>query len=86
MKTNTLLFICMNVMISISTFSQSVSINTTGNAADTSAMLDITSTNKGFLMPRMTQAQRLAMPLPANGLIVFQTDGQRGFYYYHASI
>ena len=66
-------------------YSQSVSINTTGNAADTSAMLDVTSTGKGFLMPRMTAAQRVAIVLPADGLLVFQTDGTKGFWYYHTS-
>ena len=66
-------------------YSQSVSVNTTGNAADTSAMLDVTSTNKGFLMPRMTAAQRVAIVLPADGLLVFQTDASKGFWYYHTS-
>ncbi len=66
------------------TFSQSVSINTTGNAADTSAMLDITSTSKGLLIPRMTQAQRTAIYTPAEGLLVYQTDGTKGFYFYHS--
>ena len=60
-------------------YSQSVSVNTTGNAADTSAMLDVTSTNKGFLMPRMTAAQRVAIVLPADGLLVFQTMPPKGF-------
>ncbi len=39
-----------------------------------SAMLDITSTNKGLLIPRMTTAQRKAIPSPATGLIVFDSD------------
>jgi hypothetical protein len=55
-------------------FSQSVSINTTGNAADTSAILDITSLNKGILIPRMTQSQRLAIVSPADGLLVYQNN------------
>ena len=65
-------------------FSQSVSINTTGNTADTSAILDITSVSKGILIPRMSQTQRLAIPLPAEGLLVYQTDGTKGFYFYNA--
>ena len=69
--------------VAAKSFSQSVSINTTGNAADTSAMLDIASTTKGFLIPRMTQAQRIAIVLPADGLLVYQTDGTKGFYFYH---
>lgn len=37
-------------------------------------MLEVKSTNKGMLIPRMTGAQRLAIPAPANGLMVFDTD------------
>ncbi|MEN9953386.1 MAG: hypothetical protein RLZZ520_1654 [Bacteroidota bacterium] len=54
-----------------------------------SAQLDVSSTNKGFLAPRMTRTQRLAIPSPATGLLVFQTDDQpnlpKGFYYYSGS-
>jgi hypothetical protein len=39
-------------------------------------MLDVSSTTKGFLAPRMTSAQRIAIPTPANGLLVFDTDTQ----------
>lgn len=46
-----------------------------------SAKLDITSTTSGFLTPRMTAVQRAAISSPANGLIVYQTDGTAGFYY-----
>src|ERR1017187_6179306 len=54
-------------------FAQSVSVNTTGSLADTSAMLDVSSTNKGFLMPRMTTSQQNAIVLPATGLSIFNT-------------
>ena len=47
---------------------------------DASAKLDISSTSKGFLVPRMTSTQRTAISLPANGLMVYQTDGVIGFY------
>ena len=47
-----------------------------------SALLDIRSTSKGVLIPRLTAAQRNAIPAPAQGLIVFQTNGAKGFYYY----
>jgi len=62
-------------------FAQGVGINDSGASADTSAILDLASTSKGFLPPRMTGAQRLAIVLPANGLVVYQTDGQAGLYY-----
>ena len=60
---------------------QSVSINTDGSSPDASAMLDIKSTGKGLLMPRMTQAQRAAIVSPATGLVIYQTDGTPGYYY-----
>lgn len=60
---------------------QGVGINTTGAPADTSAILDLSSTAKGLLPPRMTAAQRASIVLPATGLVVYQTDGQAGLYY-----
>ena len=53
---------------------QNVAINNDGTSAATSAMLDIKSTTKGMLMPRMTTAQRTAIVSPALGLLVFDTD------------
>jgi hypothetical protein len=50
---------------------------TTPNA---SAKLEIASTDKGLLIPRMTSTQRGLISLPANGLLVYQTDGVIGFY------
>jgi hypothetical protein len=68
----------------ISVNAQSVAINTNGNAADNSAMLDISSSNKGLLAPRMTTAQRTAIASPANGLLVFDTDS-RSFWFYSSA-
>jgi hypothetical protein len=62
-------------------FSQGVGINSSSAPADTSALLDLVSTSKGFLPPRMTSAQRTAIVLPATGLFVYQTDGTAGLYY-----
>lgn len=47
-----------------------------------SAMLEVVSTAKGTLLTRMTQIQRLAIKSPAIGLLVYQTDGVDGFYYF----
>jgi hypothetical protein len=44
------------------------------------------STTKGFLPPRMTAAQRGAISAPAQGLIVYQTDGVIGLYIYANSV
>ena len=49
---------------------------------NTSAIVDISSTAKGVLMPTMTQAQRDAITTPATGLLVFQSDNTPGFYFY----
>jgi hypothetical protein len=50
-----------------------------------SAKLELSSTDLGFLMPRMTQTQRNAISSPSTGLMVFQTDNSSGFYYYTGS-
>ncbi|MGV1012898.1 MAG: hypothetical protein ACOYBS_10650 [Flavobacterium sp.] len=47
-----------------------------------SAALDIESTTKGLLTPRMTAAQRIAISSPANGLMVYQTDNTPNLYCY----
>ena len=48
------------------------------------AVLDLQSTDKGFLVPRMTEAQRLLIVVGAGevALLVYQTDGVIGFYFY----
>src|SRR6187549_3862364 len=51
---------------------------------DASCLLEVKSTTKGFLIPRMTSAQRNAIPSPAAGLLIYQTNGTVGFYYYNA--
>ncbi|MDC0230414.1 hypothetical protein OAK19_00475 [Aureispira] len=61
---------------------QGISLNNDGTALDTSSILDLQSTSKGVLLPRVTEAQRLAINNPAHGLLVFQIDNIIGFYYY----
>lgn len=46
-----------------------------------SALVDMSSTTKGFLPPRMTAAQRNAIVAPADGLMVYQTNGNAGYFY-----
>lgn len=53
---------------------------------DASALFQMNSTSKGFLVPRMTAAQRAAISAPAQGLIVYQTDGTIGLYIYSNSV
>lgn len=76
-------------------FAQSIGINTTGATPNASSALDIVSTTKGLLIPRVTLCQRTTPSCPgggllnasgelaavAQGLVVYQTDGIQGFYY-----
>ena len=50
-----------------------------------SAQLEIQSTTKGFLPPRMTNAQRVAITSPAVGLMVYCTDATEGLYIYKST-
>ena len=70
------------VLLTATTYAQ-VGINT--ETPDASAALDITSTTGGLLVPRMTAAQRDAINPAATGLMIYQTDGTPGFYYYNGS-
>lgn len=70
----------------IAMHAQSFSINTDGSIADTSAILDIKSSAKGILIPRMTKTQRNAIFQPANGVLIYQTGPDSvGFHYYSGS-
>lgn len=61
-----------------------VGIGTT--SPDPSSILDITDTNRGFLIPRMTEVQRDAISSPEAGLLIYQLDNTPGFYYYDGTI
>ena len=60
-----------------------VGINT--NTPDASSVLEIKSTTGGILIPRMTEAQRDAIALPASGLMIYQTNEVSGFYFYNGA-
>jgi hypothetical protein len=77
-------FLAMLLLATGVALGQGVGINTA--TPDNSAMLDVVSTNKGVLIPRMTAAQRGAITLPATGLLVYQTDAPAGFWYYDGAI
>lgn len=62
-------------------FSQGVAINTDGSPPDPSAMLDVSSGNKGFLPPSMTTEQRISIENPADGLQVYDTDLKSPCYF-----
>lgn len=58
-----------------------VAINTDGSMPDSSALLDVKSTTKGVLIPRMTQQEIAAIVNPANGLLVFCTTDSKVYFY-----
>jgi uncharacterized protein (TIGR02145 family) len=68
------------VLLTTTTYAQ-VGIGTT--TPDGSAALDITSTTKGLLIPRMTNAQRLAIASPVAGLQLFVTDFDGGSFMFY---
>ncbi|TAL58731.1 MAG: hypothetical protein EPN85_10905 [Bacteroidetes bacterium] len=73
-------------------FAQNIAINTSGNAADPSALLDVNATNTGILIPRVNLISNTdaAVPIasPATGLLVYNTNTSMtngngaGFYYW----
>lgn len=67
------------LMMAKITAAQNVGIGTT--SPKTSAVLDISSSNKGVLFPRLSIAQRLTITNPANGLHIFNTDVNSLEYY-----
>ncbi len=81
MKRTICLFI--TALIMLHSYSQNnVGIGTA--SPNSSAILDITSTTKGLLIPRMTTAQRTAIAAPAKGLLLFDTD-TNSFWFYNGS-
>jgi hypothetical protein len=52
-----------------------------GNTVHSSAVLDMSNSKKGVLLPRLTQAARLAMYSPAEGLLVYDSTNHRMYQY-----
>jgi hypothetical protein len=75
--------ILLSILTSFVASAQSIEISPNGGT-NASAILDLKSTTKGFLLPRMTNAQMRAIPSPAQGLLAFCTDcGTNGDYYFY---
>jgi len=74
-----------HLSIAQNTFPASGSVGIGTATPDVSSILELQSTSQGFLITRMTQAQRGTIPSPANGLLIYQTDGVPGFYYYSSA-
>ena len=78
------------LLLSSSIQAQNVGINTTGNAPNSSAMLDVESADKGLLIPRVSLtdiADVVTIPTPALSLLVYNTNaaitGGSGLGYYY---
>ena len=70
-----------SILISLQSVAQ---IGVNNNNPNKTAVLDIYSLDDGFLVPRMTSSERLAIVNPANSLLVFDLDDQ--FFYFYDSI
>lgn len=75
----------MIALLGLSTSAQ-VGIGVPTANINASAQLEVASTSKGFLPPRMTEVQKNAITSPAAGLIIYQTDGTSGLYYFDGSV
>lgn len=69
------------VLLLLATVSAKAQVSIGNPTPAASAQLDLTSTSKGLLIPRMTAAQRTAIASPAEGLMVYQTDAPIGYYF-----
>src|ERR1700712_5061643 len=81
-KYGVVFFVLFLVAANISAQTVVVTDDNTYVTGQASSVLDVKSTSKGFLAPRMTTAQRVAVASPAEGLLVYQIDGLKGFYFY----
>jgi Chaperone of endosialidase/Head domain of trimeric autotransporter adhesin len=68
-------------LLSISATAAHAQIGIGTNAPNAKAALEVSATDKGLLIPRMDSAQRAAITPTPDGLMVFQTDGRKGFWY-----
>jgi len=95
-RLNRVLLVISIIVFTVNSIAQNVGINTTGATPDASAMLDIVSSNKGLLIPRVAlTATNSNAPIGngiATGLLVYNTattgtapnDVVPGFYYWNA--
>ncbi len=78
-------FLLIMVLAMSASAQQGVSVTTDNTPPDASAIFDVKSTTRGVLVPRMTLVQRNAIATPATGLLIYQTNGTTGFYYYNGT-
>jgi len=69
------------IMLASYALTAQVAVTTDGSSADGSAMLEVKSTDKGFLPPRMTETEIGNIASPANGLLVFNTTDNKVYVF-----
>jgi hypothetical protein len=69
------------ILLTVSTVFGQNNVGIGTNTPNSSAILDLTATNKGLLIPRMTTIQRTAIVTPATGLLVYDTDFDQFWYF-----
>jgi hypothetical protein len=80
-----LILVAAIILFKISFIFSQVSVTDDGSEPDNSAILDVNSTFKGMLMPRMNQSQMVAISNPADGLMAYCTTDSK-IYIYVASL
>lgn len=78
---NLLFSVVIILVISSNFVNAQVAINTTGDSPSPSAILDVSGTTGGMLIPRMTTIERDQIPLPAVSLLTYNTDIQEFQYW-----
>jgi microcystin-dependent protein len=73
-----------NALGSSAIFDNAAGVGIGTAAPNASLLLDMTSTTKGFAMPRMTTSQRFAIASPIDGLQVYDTD-LKDYYYFNGT-
>lgn len=83
MKTNAYVSLVMLLVFTTKILmSQNITITDDSSyTAHTSAVLDVKSTTKGLLIPRLALSERDSIPTPAEALLIYQTDSTPGFYF-----
>ena len=71
------------ISCSLCSYSQNVGVGT--NTPHASAALEVKDSSRGILIPRMTATQRTSIASPAEGLMVYQVDSAKGFWYWEGS-
>jgi len=85
MKTTRTLLLLISLCALAPSFGQSVGISDdAASTIEASAMLDVNSTSKGMLIPRMSSSDRESISEPAAGLMVYDTS-ESALYYYTGS-